>query len=689
MKTIKTLFILMLAAASICAQQKTVELPPALFANTHSVEIAKVTLSATETVLDIEAFYTPGYWIRIASDSYLQANGQKYKIRSGDGIDLDSLFWMPQSGEASFKLIFEPLPLNTGQFDFIESDCDDCFKIYGVNLQENQGRVTDIPSRFTSKSEADPDHRTLIESGEAIVSGWLPEYRTILGEFSLLNIDPVTGSENRVPLEINSDGSFSASIEMNCPGTLFLSNRNRFIAPIRVSPGKETEIWVNLAEVYRTNSRILKSQEKHGEKYHFAGHLSGLNRDLNHSSISSNLRRDHTDRIADMNIDDYKSFMIEQYEKSVESNNALDISPLAKKIADYELRFDLVNRLSNAEYDIPAAYAVKYKVKRDEVDLKERLSQRDAGYNDYFKMLPFDDPDFLFVSQVNYKISSLSYARENNQDPYQVVRYLSGHENVEPADRVFFERFIVSQESKEEFEEASKVGEVFGKYQLLVDNYISTRMGAGFLLKVADMDSSLLTDLIHSQKISGGLQDFNPLTDAQMEEMREQLPAPFRQALLKENEKLLAKIEENKKKTGYTVLSAPQTDNESLFVEMMEPFKGKVVLVDVWATWCGPCRMAHQQMEPMKAQVEDNDIVFLYLAGEDSPENTWKNMIADISGSHYRLNREQWDYLYKSLNVRGVPTYIILDKEGNQSYYTTGFPGVDTMKKELKRALEK
>ena len=146
---------------------------------------------------------------------------------------------------------------------------------------------------------------------------------------------------------------------------------------------------------------------------------------------------------------------------------------------------------------------------------------------------------------------------------------------------------------------------------------------------------------------------------------------------------------ENKKKTGYTVLSAPQTENESLFVEMMEPFKGKVVLVDVWATWCGPCRMAHQQMEPMKAQVEDNDIVFLYLAGEDSPENTWKNMIADISGSHYRLNREQWDYLYKSLNVRGVPTYIILDKEGNQSYYTTGFPGVDTMKKELKRALEK
>ena len=121
----------------------------------------------------------------------------------------------------------------------------------------------------------------------------------------------------------------------------------------------------------------------------------------------------------------------------------------------------------------------------------------------------------------------------------------------------------------------------------------------------------------------------------------------------------------------------------------MKPFKGKVALVDVWATWCGPCRAAHAEMNPMKAQFADKDVVFLYLAGEDSPENTWKNMIADIHGSHYRLNQAQWEYIYKTLNVRGVPTYLILDREGNQTYYTTGFPGVDTMKNELNKALDK
>ncbi len=141
MKTIKALFILMLAATSIYAQQRVVELPAALFTNTHTVEIAKVTLSDTETILDIEAFYHPGYWIKIVSDSYLQADGQKYMIRSGNGIDLDSLFWMPESGEASFKLVFEPLPMNTEKFDFLEGDCEDCFKIYDVNLKKKQLQI--------------------------------------------------------------------------------------------------------------------------------------------------------------------------------------------------------------------------------------------------------------------------------------------------------------------------------------------------------------------------------------------------------------------------------------------------------------------------------------------------------------------------------------------------------------------
>lgn len=130
-------FLIVLIAFTACKSQlttKTVKMPAAAFSNTRSLEITKVTLTDSVTVLDVNAFYIPKLWIRIVSDSYLQADDKKYMIRSGEGIDLDSLFYMPKTAKASFKLLFEPLPLNTETFDFIESDCRDCFKIWGIDL---------------------------------------------------------------------------------------------------------------------------------------------------------------------------------------------------------------------------------------------------------------------------------------------------------------------------------------------------------------------------------------------------------------------------------------------------------------------------------------------------------------------------------------------------------------------------
>ena len=160
-KTILTLLLVAVAISAQAQQKKVIEQPPAMFANTYTVEIAKVTLSDAETILDIDAYFRPGNWIRIASDGYLLADGKKYMIRSGEGIELDSLFWMPKSGEAEFKLIFEPLPIETTSFDFIESDCDDCFKIYGIDLMEKY-KEKPIKTTLIGKVNNRPQSKRLI-----------------------------------------------------------------------------------------------------------------------------------------------------------------------------------------------------------------------------------------------------------------------------------------------------------------------------------------------------------------------------------------------------------------------------------------------------------------------------------------------------------------------------------------------
>ena len=133
----------------------------------------KVTLSDVATVLDIDASFRPGFWIRVVSDTYLLAEGQKYMIRSGKGIELDSLFWMPESGKASFQLTFEPLPENTRSFDFIESDCDDCFKIYGISLSGKRIQLPSIPAEFNRKHPVETDYKAIFTVFDAArPSGW-------------------------------------------------------------------------------------------------------------------------------------------------------------------------------------------------------------------------------------------------------------------------------------------------------------------------------------------------------------------------------------------------------------------------------------------------------------------------------------------------------------------------------------
>ena len=152
---------------------------------------------------------------------------------------------------------------------------------------------------------------------------------------------------------------------------------------------------------------------------------------------------------------------------------------------------------------------------------------------------------------------------------------------------------------------------------------------------------------------------------------------------------VIKKIELNKRKTGFTVNETGQVSNEDLFPSIISKFRGHTLLVDFWATWCGPCRTANKAITPMKEELKDKDIIYLYITGETSPKGTWENMITDIHGEHFRVTNEQWSFLMSNFNIRGVPTYFVVDPEGNITFKQTGFPGVDTMKKELMKALNK
>ena len=125
---------------------------------------------------------------------------------------------------------------------------------------------------------------------------------------------------------------------------------------------------------------------------------------------------------------------------------------------------------------------------------------------------------------------------------------------------------------------------------------------------------------------------------------------------------------------------------ENILQTILDKYKGKAVLIDLWETWCGPCRAGHKAMAPMKEQMKGQNVQFVYIASPSSPPTTWQKMITDIDGDHYYLTEEQNHYILQHFESSGIPTYAIYDTKGHQTYKSIGFPGNDVIRKELEAA---
>ena len=111
------------------------------------------------------------------------------------------------------------------------------------------------------------------------------------------------------------------------------------------------------------------------------------------------------------------------------------------------------------------------------------------------------------------------------------------------------------------------------------------------------------------------------------------------------------------------------SDGEKIFRKIIEPYKGRIVYLDIWGTWCGPCKRNLKESWKVKEALEDYDIVYLYLANRSSDES-WKNVIKEynLTGPncvHYNLPEDQQNAIENYVGVNGYPTYKLIDKQGN------------------------
>jgi thiol-disulfide isomerase/thioredoxin len=105
------------------------------------------------------------------------------------------------------------------------------------------------------------------------------------------------------------------------------------------------------------------------------------------------------------------------------------------------------------------------------------------------------------------------------------------------------------------------------------------------------------------------------------------------------------------------------------FEDLLKLFKGQNLLIDIWATWCGPCIAEFKYKHHYKTFVDQGDLTVLYISIDKQRwEKKWRDNMKynQLEGYHVRANnvliKDMWEFIGGSSGV--IPRYVLIDKNG-------------------------
>ena len=139
------------------------------------------------------------------------------------------------------------------------------------------------------------------------------------------------------------------------------------------------------------------------------------------------------------------------------------------------------------------------------------------------------------------------------------------------------------------------------------------------------------------------------------------------------------------------------TDGAEIWAKIAEPLQGRVVFVDVWGTWCAPCRAdLKNHTQVLHRTLADLPVTYIYLCNRSTDE-AWRSCIAEYGlvlphTLHYNLPLAQQAALQKHLQVESYPTYILFRPDGTRATTPDQEPrpyDPQSVRRQVERLLEK
>jgi len=102
----------------------------------------------------------------------------------------------------------------------------------------------------------------------------------------------------------------------------------------------------------------------------------------------------------------------------------------------------------------------------------------------------------------------------------------------------------------------------------------------------------------------------------------------------------------------------------------LDQFKGKIVLLDFWATWCGPCRMAMPELEKLAKEYPDS-MVLLAINMQEPEEDVRGYVHENAIGSQVLLDKD--GSTSRAYGAYAIPMYFLIDKTGVLRHIQAGY----------------
>ena len=148
-------------------------------------------------------------------------------------------------------------------------------------------------------------------------------------------------------------------------------------------------------------------------------------------------------------------------------------------------------------------------------------------------------------------------------------------------------------------------------------------------------------------------------------------------------------IDINKNYSSKNVTLLNVNSEESTLQDFINKYKGRVIYIDFWASWCAPCIKEFPASKLLSEYFKDEDIIFVYISIDKKKQawfNSLKNLDLNNKFSFLATNYPSADF-YKDLEINTIPRYLLYNKKGDLIYENASRPSSENLKKDIEKLL--